>query len=172
MKKLLVAVSASVLSLAFVPAVAMADECVISNTGPDSSNECIVEDTQECDATNNNDVNVDNDNDQDSNSGNADNDGNTTGGDANSGNAGNENNTDVDVDINNDGCEAENDDTPSTPTTGGGKGSGTSTVPQVKAATTTLPDTGAEMVVVSLATAFVLGTASAIVTKKLVSYEN
>ncbi len=166
MKKILVAVCASVLSIAFVPAAAMADECDISNTGPGSSNECVDENTVECDVTNNNEIDVDNDNDQDSNSGNAGNGGNTNGGGATSGDAENDNETDVDVDIDNDGCVDDEEET-----TGGGQGGGSTTTPtpQVKAATTTLPDTGTEMVAVSLATAFVLGTASAIATKKLVS---
>lgn len=168
MKKLLVASLASVLTISFAPAAVLAQECNISNTGPGSVNECVDENEVECDVTNDNNVDIDNDNDQDAGSGDAGDNSNTTGGDTNSGDASNDNGTDVDVDIDNDGCVPENETTPPT----GGQGGGTpETTPAVQGASTELPETGTSMVAVGAATAFVLGTASAIATKKLLNDE-
>ncbi len=166
MKKLLVASFASTMAIGFAPAVVFAAD--ISNTGPGSYNSIINETTRKITVTCNNDVEVVNINDQSSNSGTAEVDGNNYGGDAQSGDAQNLNEYVATLGVS---CE------PATlavvtPPAEGGKGSGTTTTPQVKAVTTTLPDTGSEMLVVGIATAFVLGTASAIATKKLVSDEN
>lgn len=110
---------------------ASAETCTITNTGPGSTNECIVEGGDECTVTNNNDIDITNDTDQNANTGDADVDGNTDGGNAESGDAVNESDTSVNIGITNGGCNPQTTSTPGgggqtmgTSTTAGGRGAG------------------------------------------------
>jgi hypothetical protein len=164
MKKILIAGFASTLAIGFAPAAVFA--ATISNTGPGSYNSIINESTKEITVTCNNNVEVVNINNQSSNSGTAVVNGNNYGGDAQSGDAQNLNEFVATL-----GVSCAPVVAAVTPPPAGGQGGGTP-APAVLASSTTLPDTGSEMILVGAATAFVLGTASAIATKKLVDDEN
>lgn len=104
------------------PATAQAvDDCVISATGPDSTNECIRENTCDIDIDNDTDISIGNENDQNSTSGDANLDGNTSGGSASSGGASNQNGAVFELEVVNgndglNGCEASV--VPASPTAG------------------------------------------------------
>lgn len=169
MKKILVASLASVMAIGLAPGAVMAAEDNISNTGPGSFNWVYNEVNKTVDITCDNDIDVVTVNNQQANSGTASVKQNTYSGNATSGNAENFNQNVTDVDVSCGPKQAE----AVTPPAEGGKGGGTpEPTPVVEAASTELPDTGASMVVVGAATALVLGTASALATKKLLSDEN
>lgn len=100
---------------------ASAVTCSISNTGPDSNNECTVNGGTQCSVSNDNDITISNNNSQTSGSGDAGVTGNTSGGSATSGGSSNTSSTSVGVDITNDGC---NPQTTVTPPPVGGAGGG------------------------------------------------
>jgi hypothetical protein len=170
MSKVLSALSIAVVALLFSTSSILAQDAVIENTGPGSTNEIIVGgpedcepgqeyryDEQEssgscadiiCDVDNNTNIDIDNDTDQDATTGDAGVDGNTTGGSGTTGDAGNDNNTDIDISVDNNGCddgEEDNGDTPVTPGENGGNGSGqvdgTTDQPEVASLADTAIDT-------------------------------
>lgn len=105
MKKLLLGVAVAVLGFSGSGAsVGATDSCSISNTGPDSTNSCVVKEDFKCEVRNDNEFTVINNNNQEATSGNATVDGNTTGGGATSGSATNSNGTVIDVSIDNSGA--------------------------------------------------------------------
>lgn len=126
MKKLLLGVAVAVLGLSGSNASAGAtDSCTISNTGPDSTNSCVVKDDFTCKVENNNKFTVINKNNQEAVSGDAKVSGNTTGGSATSGSATNSNGTVIDVSIDNSGACAVTAVTPPAPVVPvGGSGGG------------------------------------------------
>lgn len=109
------------------------DSCVISNTGPGSTNECELDDDFKCEVKNDTEIDFDNDSDQNAGSGDASVDGNTSGGSATSGSASNSNSTQVEIDVTNGNpcLPTTTTTTPPTPPEGGrgaGQVSGASTV--------------------------------------------
>ncbi|MDB5186567.1 MAG: hypothetical protein JWM07_39 [Candidatus Saccharibacteria bacterium] len=127
MKKLLLGLAIATLSLSGTSAsVGATDSCTISNTGPDSTNSCVVKEDFTCKVENDNKFTVINKNNQEATSGSAAVSGNTTGGSATSGSATNSNGTVIDVTITNSGCvvAAVTPPAPVTPVGGSGGGSG------------------------------------------------
>lgn len=128
MKKLLqfLVVAALVLSASVamnIPANAETTQgCDISNTGPDSENECSVEDAYTCTVNEDNTVTILNNTTQESTTGSVTNSGNQGGGSATSGTVSNSNGTSFNVTIENDGCVAQPiTPTPETPQPGKGE---------------------------------------------------
>lgn len=162
MKKLLVAsLATAVFAVAPSGAVFAAS---INNTGPGSNNVITNSNSNNCNKTNNNSLVVQGSNSQNGSTGNTSSGNNTSGGNSTSGNSSNSNNSNVKVNVSTNGC--------GTKTTGGGKGSGTSTTvsnPAVKAAATSLPDTGASSVALGAVASVTLGIAAAFATRKLVT---
>lgn len=116
MKKLLLGVAVAVLGLSGSNAsVGATDSCTISNTGPDSTNSCVVKDDFTCKVENNNKFTVINKNNQEAVSGDAKVSDNTSGGNATSGSATNSNGTVIDVSIDNSGACAVTAVTPPAP---------------------------------------------------------
>ena len=105
MKKLLLGMAITVLGLSGSnTSVGATDSCTITNTGPDSTNSCVVKEDFSCKVENNNKFTVINNNNQEASSGNATVSGNTSGGSATSGSATNSNGTVIDVSIDNSGA--------------------------------------------------------------------
>lgn len=105
MKKLLLGLAIAVLGLSGTnTSVGATDSCTISDTGPNSSNSCVVKEDFECEVKNENDFEVVNKNTQEATSGKATVEDNTDGGDATSGSATNSNGTVIDVSIDNSGA--------------------------------------------------------------------
>lgn len=105
MKKLLLGLAIAVAGLSGTSAsVGATDSCSISNTGPDSTNSCVVKDDFTCKVENDNKFTVINNNNQEATSGDAKVSDNTSGGGATSGSATNSNGTVIDVTITNGGC--------------------------------------------------------------------
>ena len=105
MKKLLLGLAIAVLGLSSSGTTAGAtDSCTISNTGPESTNSCVVKDDFTCKVENDNKFTVINNNDQEATTGDATASGNTSSGNATSGSATNSNGTVIDVSIVNGGC--------------------------------------------------------------------
>lgn len=105
MKKLLLGLAIAVAGLSGTSvSVGATDDCSISDTGPGSTNSCVIKDDFTCTVDNDNKFTIINKNDQEAISGDAKVNDNTTGGGANSGSATNSNGTVIDVSIDNGTC--------------------------------------------------------------------
>lgn len=125
MKKLLLGLAIAVAGLSGTsPSVGATDSCSISNTGPDSTNSCVVKDDFTCKVENDNKFTVINNNNQEATSGDATVSGNTSGGGATSGSATNSNGTVIDVTIDNGGCVVAAVTPPAPVVPGSGSGGG------------------------------------------------
>lgn len=173
MKKLLLGLAIAVLGLSGTSAsVGATDSCSISDTGPDSTNTCVIKEDFECEVENDNKFTVINKNNQEAISGDATVKDNTDGGSATSGSATNSNGTVIEVSIDNSGaCVVTAVRPPAPVVPGGGAGDddddngngngngrpvggmgaarpvgglGAVAAPQQRVAPTVLPDTNAE----------------------------
>lgn len=182
MNKLLLGLTAFILALGVSAPSAFALDCDISNTGPNSTNECKSIEDFRCTVTNNNEVKVYNDNEQVAVTGGAVTIDNTSGGSSTSGDANNTNSTVVEGVIKNNACVIA---APAVVTPSGGQGEVAAPVapsggqgevvapvpaPAGRGAVTALPNTGAESAIgivtglVALLGATVLGSRFAVST--------
>jgi LPXTG-motif cell wall-anchored protein len=149
MNKLLLAVSVCILGLGAASPSVSALDCSISDTGPDSTNECTSIENFRCTVNNDNQVVVYNDNNQVVDTGDAVTVTNTSGGSSTSGDATNTNETVVEGTIKNNSCVIAAAPVVTPPTTvmpSGGQGEVVTPVPAPagRGAVTALPNTGTE----------------------------
>ena len=175
MKKLLLTVAVFALAFGFSTPTALAADCTISNTGPDSVNECKVIENFKCTVDNDNNVKVYNSNGQEVQTGSAITVTNTSGGSSTSGNANNTNGTTVEGTIKNNSCviAAAPVVTPPTETpVEGGKGAVTPVAAPAVAAPAVLPNTSADSVAGIIAGLIVTLGAAVIGSRLFVAYAN
>lgn len=181
MKKLLQILAMTLIVLApFGAGTVSAQECTISDTGPDSKNECIIKDEHECTVINDNEIKIDGKNMQFSKSGDAEVEDNTNAGSAITGTATNSNNQTFRVTITNGSCVAEEEEeeevvtppvTPTQPGGGGGLVGGRGQVGAVSnTSPTVLPETSSNISKAATALVSYLGVGTVIASISAIAF--